>query len=93
MSNLEVVIDPQVEAAAVYFSRGFTAQMVSFGADINVDLNEDGEITIVEFLYFGKLNYTATELRALSDAPDKVIDAVLSAQVALAQELAKASTN
>lgn len=90
MSNLEVVIDPDVEAAAIYFSRGFTAQIFSFGDEINVDLSEDGEITIVEFLSFRKLNYTQAELKELNSAPDKVIAAVLSAQVALAGELAKA---
>ena len=93
MSNLEVVIDPDIEAAAIYFSHGYSAQAISFGDDVNVDLSQDGEITAVEFLYFGKLNYTATELRALNNAPQRVIEAVIDAQQALAEHLAKATTN
>ena len=89
MSHLEVVIDPDIEAAAIYFSHGYSAQVISFGEDVNVDLSQDGEIVAVEFLYFGKLNYTATELRTLKNAPQPVIDAVIDAQQALLGRLSK----
>ena len=90
MPHLRVEIDPEVEAAAVYFSKGFTEKMYSFGDDINVDITSDDQILIVEFLDFQKLNYTAAELRTLTAAPTKVIEAVLAAQTALADKLAKA---
>jgi uncharacterized protein YuzE len=90
MPHLRVEIDPEVEAAAVYFSEGFTEKMYSFGDNINVDISKDGVVTIVEFLSFRKLNYTAAELRSLTEAPTKVIEAVLAAQTALADKLAKA---
>ncbi len=92
MPHLRVEIDPEVNAAAVYFSEGFTEKMYSFGDNINVDLSKDGVVTIVEFLSFRKLNYTEAELRSLNEAPAKVIEAVLEAQVALAEDLAKASS-
>ena len=92
MPHLRVEIDPEVEAAAVYFSKGFTEKMYSFGEDINVDLTSEDQILIVEFLDFQKLDYTEAELRSLSEAPAKVIEAVLEAQVALAEDLAKASS-
>ena len=90
MPHLRVEIDPEVEAAAVYFSKGFTEKMYSFGDNINVDLSKDGVVTIVEFLSFRKLNYTEAELSSLTEAPAKVIEAVLEAQIALAGKLAKA---
>ncbi len=90
MPHLRVEIDPEVEAAAVYFSEGFTEKMYSFGDNINVDLSKDGVVTIVEFLSFRKLNYTEAELNSLTEAPSKVIEAVLEAQIALAGKLAKA---
>ncbi len=90
MPHLRVEIDPEVEAAAVYFSEGFTEKMYSFGDNINVDLSKDGVVTIVEFLSFRKLNYTEAELSSLTEAPAKVIEAVLEAQIALAGKLAKA---
>ncbi len=90
MPHLRVEIDPEVEAAAVYFSEGFTEKMYSFGDNISVDLSKDGAVTIVEFLSFRKLNYTEAELSSLTEAPAKVIEAVLEAQIALAGKLAKA---
>ncbi len=90
MPHLRVKIDPEVEAAAVYFSEGFTEKMYSFGDNINVDITCQDQILIVEFLDFQKLNYTAAELRSLTEAPIKVIEAVLAAQTALADKLAKA---
>ncbi len=90
MPHLRVEIDPEVEAAAVYFSEGFTEKMYSFGDNINVDISKDGVVTIVEFLSFRKLNYTEAELNSLTEAPSKVIEAVLEAQIALAGKLAKA---
>ena len=92
MPHLRVEIDPEVEAAAVYFSKGFTEKMYSFGEDINVDLTIEDQILIVEFLDFQKLDYTEAELRSLNAAPAKVIEAVLQAQIALAEDLAKASS-
>jgi hypothetical protein len=92
MPHLRVEIDPEVEAAAVYFSKGFTEKMYSFGEDINVDLTIEDQILIVEFLDFQKLDYTEAELRSLNEAPAKVIEAVLQAQIALAEDLAKASS-
>ena len=38
------------------------------------------------------MDYTEAELRSLSEAPAKVIEAVLEAQVALAEDLAKTSS-
>ncbi len=90
MPHLRVEIDPEVEAAAVYFNKGFTEKMYSFGDNINVDISNDGVVTIVEFLSFRKLNYTEAELSSLTEAPSKVIEAVLEAQIALAGKLAKA---
>jgi hypothetical protein len=90
MPHLRVEIDPEVEAAAVYFSEGFTEKMYSFGDNINVDITSQDQILIVEFLDFQKLNYTSAELRSLTEAPTKVIEAVLAAQTALADKLAKA---
>ncbi len=90
MPHLRVEIDPEVEAAAVYFSEGFTEKLYSFGDNINVDISKDGVVTIVEFLSFRKLNYTEAELSSLTEAPAKVIEAVLEAQIALADKLAKA---
>ena len=90
MPHLRVEIDPEVEAAAVYFSKGFTEKMYSFGDDINVDITSEDQILIVEFFDFQKLNYTAAELQSLTEAPTKVIEAVLEAQIALADKLAKA---
>jgi hypothetical protein len=90
MPHLRVEIDPEVEAAAVYFSKGFTEKMYSFGDDINVDITSEDQILIVEFLDFQKLNYTAAELCSLTEAPTKVIEAVLAEQTALADKLAKA---
>ena len=90
MTHLRDEIDPEVEAAAVYFSEGFTEKMYSFGDNINVDISKDGVVTIVEFLSFRKLNYTEAELSSLTEAPSKVIEAVLEAQIALAGKLAKA---
>ena len=87
MPHLRVEIDPEVEAAAVYFSKGFTEKMYSFGDDINVDITSDDQILIVEFLDFQKLNYTAAELQSLTEAPTKVIEAVLEAQTALSESL------
>jgi len=87
MPHLRVEIDPEVEAAAVYFSEGFTEKIYSFGDNINVDLSKDGVVTIVEFLSFRKLNYTEAELRSLNEAPAKVIEAVLEAQIALSDSL------
>ena len=87
MPHLRVEIDPEVEAAAVYFSQGFTEKMYSFGDDINVDITSEDQILIVEFLDFQKLNYTAAELRTLTAAPTKVIEAVLAAQTALSSSL------
>ena len=87
MPHLRVEIDPEVEAAAVYFSQGFTEKMYSFGDDINVDITSEDQILIVEFLDFQKLNYTAAELRTLTAAPTKVIEAVLAAQTALSESL------
>jgi len=87
MPHLRVEIDPEVEAAAVYFSQGFTEKMYSFGDDINVDITSDDQILIVEFLDFQKLNYTAAELRSLTEAPTKVIESVLEAQIALSSSL------
>jgi hypothetical protein len=90
MPHVRVEIDPEVEAAAVYFNKGFTEKMYSFGDNINVDITSQDQILIVEFLDFQKLNYTAAELRSLTEAPTKVIEAVLAAQTALADKLAKA---
>jgi len=87
MPHLRVEIDPEVEAAAVYFSEGFTEKMYSFGDNINVDISKDGVVTIVEFLSFRKLNYTEAELSSLTEAPSKVIEAVLEAQIALSESL------
>jgi hypothetical protein len=87
MPDLRVEIDPEVEAAAVYFSKGFTEKMYSFGDDINVDITSEDQILIVEFLDFQKLNYTAAELQSLTEAPTKVIEAVLEAQIALSNSL------
>jgi uncharacterized protein YuzE len=87
MPDLRVEIDPEVEAAAVYFSKGFTEKMYSFGDDINVDITSQDQILIVEFLDFQKLNYTAAELQSLTEAPTKVIEAVLEAQIALSNSL------
>ena len=87
MPHLRVEIDPEVEAAAVYFSKGFTEKMYSFGDDINVDITSEDQILIVEFLDFQKLNYTAAELLSLTEAPTKVIEAVLAAQTALSNSL------
>ncbi len=87
MPHLRVEIDPEVEAAAVYFSKGFTEKMYSFGDDINVDITSEDQILIVEFLDFQKLNYTAAELLSLTEAPRKVIEAVRAAQTALSNSL------
>jgi len=87
MPHLRVEIDPEVEAAAVYFSKGFTEKMYSFGDDNNVDITSEDQILIVEFLDFQKLNYTAAELQSLTEAPTKVIEAVLEAQIALSNSL------
>jgi hypothetical protein len=61
--------------------------MYSFGDDINVDITSEDQILIVEFLDFQKLNYTAAELQSLTEAPTKVIEAVLEAQIALSNSL------
>ena len=88
MPHLRVEIDSDVEAAAIYFSEGFTEKMYSFGEDINVDLTSDDHILVVEILNFQKLDYREVELRALTEAPARVIEAVIQAQSALAESLA-----
>lgn len=88
MSHLKVEIDPEVEAAAVYFNEGFTDRLYSFGEDINVDVTSDDQILVVELLNFQKLDYTEAELRAFTEAPTHVIEAAIQAQSALAESLA-----